>query len=506
MADKNSILIGIDVGTSSTKVVAFDLDGKALASASKDYSLSSPKPNWAEQNPEDWWQATCVTLKALSKKIDPANVAGVSFSGQMHGSVFMDKNDQVIRPCILWCDGRTAAECDEIVETVGKAKYLKVIKNLPLPSFTLPKILWLKKNEPANFKKVATVLLPKDYVRFQMTGVKCMDVADGAGTCAMEIGRKRWAKNVLKTLGIDPAIMPPLVDASEITGGLTAEAAALTGLAEGTPIIAGGGDQPVGATGTGVVKEGQVMVSLGTSGVIFAPTAKARVAGKQGMASFDHAVPGVSYLMGCVISTAGAFQWYVDTLCEQEKARARRQKVSVFDLVLEEAAKTPVCAEDLIFLPYLMGERTPHNDTNARGVFFGLSTSHTKAHMTRALIEGVCFALRDNLEIVKKAGVAIKEIRVTGGGARNSFWLQTLADILGLPVKPIESPEGGALGAAILAGVGVGVYKNFAEASRRAIRTGKVVRPKKRNTLAYEEAYKRFVALYPAVKDLYVQH
>ena len=506
MAKQDALLIGIDVGTSATKVVAFDLSGNALASASREYPLLNPKPNWAEQHPEDWWRATVEALRAISAKIDPARVAGISFSGQMHGSVFLDADDQVIRPAILWCDGRTAAQCEAAIQTVGRANFLKTIKNLPLVSFTLPKVLWLRDNEKANFKKLRAVLLPKNYVAFRMTGTKYMDVADGAGTVMMEVGKKRWAKAILEKLGIDPAILPPLVDSTEVVGGLTAEVAKATGLREGTPVVAGGGDQPVGATGMGVFEEGQVMVSLGTSGVVFAPTSKAHTGGEHGLASFDHAVPGSSYLMGCVIGAGGALQWYRNTLCREEMAEAKKSGRDVYDIMLGAAAETPLGAEGLLFMPYLMGERTPHNDPNARGAFFGLSMRHTKAFMTRAVIEGVSFALRDNLELVRAKGITVKEIRVTGGGARSKFWLQTLADIFGVPVRPIDNPEGAALGAAILAGVGTGAYKSFAEASKLAIRAQAPVKPIAKNVKVYESVYERFRGLYPATKHLLIKH
>ena len=506
MATKKDILIGIDLGTSSTKVVAFDLKGKALASAGREHEVSTPKPNWAEQDPEDWWAAACASLKDLTKKIDPARVAGISFSGQMHGSVFLDAAGKSIRPTMLWCDGRTARECDEIVETVGRKKFLSITKNLPLTSFTLPKILWLAKHEKANYRKLATVLLPKDYVRYRLTDVKSLDTADGAGTVMMEVGAKRWAPQILETLGLNPAILPPLTESCAVVGSVTEAAAKATGLKAGTPVVAGGGDQPVGATGTGVFSEGQVMLSLGTSGVVFAPTRKAHVGGENGLASFDHAVPGVSYLMGCVIMAAGSLQWFRNTLCDAEMAEARKKKINIYDMLLERAFATPLGAEDLLFLPYLMGERTPHNDPDSRAVFFGLSTRHTKAHMTRAVIEGINFAMRDCLELVKAKGVKIREARVIGGGARNRLWLQNLADILNLPVSPVQNPEGAALGAAILAGVGTGVYKSFEDASRQAIQVGKAVRPNAKNVKAYEPLYQRFRALYPAVKDHFVKH
>lgn len=500
------LLIGIDVGTSATKVVAFDLAGNVKASSSKDYPLAAPKPNWAEQNPEDWFVATVAALREITAKIDATQVAGLSFSGQMHGSVFLDAKDQVIRPALLWCDGRTAPQCASAIETVGRTTFLKTIKNLPLTSFTLPKVLWLRENEKKNFARLRTVLLPKNYVAFRLSGAKYMDVADGAGTVMMEVGKKRWATAVLEKLEIDPAILPPIVDSTEVVGGLTAEAAKATGLPEGTPVVAGGGDQPVGATGMGVFTEGQVMVSLGTSGVIFTPTNHALIGGENGLASFDHAVPGSSYLMGCVIAAGGALQWYRNTLCQEEVAAAKAVGKDPYTVMLEAAAQTPIGAEGLLFMPYLMGERTPHNNPNARGAFFGLSVRTTKPHMTRAVIEGISFALRDCLELAKGKGITIKEVRVTGGGARSPFWLQTLADVFGVAVRAIENPEGAALGAAILAGVGTGVYKSFEEAAKLAIHAQAAVKPIAKNVKAYNEVYERFKKLYPMTKALLIEH
>jgi xylulokinase len=506
MSKTDKVLIGVDLGTSAVKVVAFDVAGKALASASAAYPLLTPKPNWSEQHPEDWWQGTASALKKISKQIAPESVAGISFSGQMHGSVFLDRQNRVIRPALLWNDGRTAAECAQIVERVGEKEFLRVIKNLPLTSFTLPKLLWLKQHEAANFKRLDCVLLPKDYVRLRMTGRRALDAADGAGTVMMEVGKQRWATGILEMLGLDAAVLPELVDSSAVVGELTAEAARETGLRAGTPVAAGGGDQPVGAIGTGVVAEGQVMISLGTSGVVFAPTRQAHVAGAYGLASFDHAVPGVSYLMGCVMSAGGALQWYRNTLCAAEAARAKREKRDVYELLLSEAAQTPLGAEELLFMPYLMGERTPHANPDARGAFFGLSQRHTLPHFSRAVVEGVTFGLRDCLELVKAKGIRPREVRATGGGARGPFWRQVLADVFGLPVTPVESAEGPALGAALIAGVGVGVYRDFAAASRQAVRTGQPVKPIAKNVKAYDVVYARWRKLYPATEGLLIKH
>ncbi len=501
MAKKKDILIGIDVGTSSTRVVAFDLKGRSLASSVHDYPLSTPHPNWAEQNPEDWWDATRKGLKVVARKIDPARVGGISFSGQMHGSVFLDAEDRVIRPALLWCDGRTSAECAEAMETVGRDQFLALVKNPALTSFTLPKVLWLRRHEPKNFARLTTVLLPKDYVRLRMTGQKAMDVADGAGTVMMEVGQKRWAVPLLEKLNLNPALLPPLMDSTSVAGGLAQQAAKETGLAEGTPVIAGAGDQPAGATGVGVIAEGQCMVSLGTSGVIFAPTREARLDPTLALATFDHAVPGVSYLMGCILSAGGALQWYRNALGREEIARAKKNQRDPYDLLLADAAKTPPGAEGLFFLPYLVGERSPHNDPHARGAFIGLTLRHAKAHFTRAVVEGVCFALRDCLSAVRNLQIDLQEIRATGGGARSPFWMQMLADVLDIRVNCVESPEGPALGAAILAGVGAGLYPDFPAAVRKAVRMGKSYRPSPKTFKSYEPIYEKFRTFYPALRN-----
>jgi len=495
-----AILIGIDVGTTSTRVVAFDLSGRTLAAATHGYAMATPRPDWAEQNPEDWWEATRQGLRDVAAAIDPARVAGLSFSGQMHGSVFLDREDRVIRPALLWCDGRTAAEGAEALRIVGRRRFLSTIKNPPLPSFTLPKLLWLRRHEPRHWRRLACVLLPKDYVRFRLTGRKAMDVADAAGTAMMEVGAARWAEPLLKRLAIDPALLPPLLPSTAQAGRLTAEAARATGLREGTPVVAGAGDQPAGAVGVGVFRQGQCMISLGTSGVIFAPTRRAVADPTLALATFDHAVPRVSYLMGCMLSAGGALQWHRNVSCGDEMAAARQGGFEAYDLMLVRASRVEPGAEGLFFLPYLMGERSPHNDPKARGAFVGLSIRHERPHLTRAVIEGVSFGLRDCLEAVRARGVGVTEVRATGGGARNPFWMQTLADVLGVRVRCVESPEGSALGAALMAGVGVGVYNSFNAAAEAAVRLGPMFRPSAGARRTYEALYAGFRALYPALR------
>lgn len=496
----SDILVGIDLGTSSTRVVAFDLDGRALASSVHEYPLLTPKPGWAEQNPADWWDATRKGLRAVTRAVDASRIRAVSFSGQMHGSVLLDAADEVIRPALLWCDGRTAAQCASAMETVGRERFLATIKNPALASFTLPKVLWMRDAEPRAFKRLRSVLLPKDYVRFLLTGEKLMDVADGAGTAMMEVGRRRWAEEILRDLGIDPAILPPIVESCGAAGRVTMDAARATGLPAGTLVVAGAGDQPAGAVGVGAIAEGQAMVSLGTSGVIFAPTREAVIDPTMALATFDHAVPGVSYLMGCILSAGGALQWYRNVLGTSEVAAARRAKADPYDLLLGPAAEVEAGCEGLTFLPYLMGERSPHNDPTARGAFVGLSIRHTKAHMTRAVVEGVNFALRDCLDAIRALGVPVKEIRATGGGARSGFWMQTLADTLDARVQCVASTEGPALGAAILAGVGAGLYKDFATATKLAVREGASFKPNAKRVQRYSELHGRFKELYPALR------
>jgi xylulokinase len=495
--------LGIDVGTSGTKTILVDPKGKVHASATAEYPLLTPKPGWTEQHPEDWWVGAKKTIRSILKspKVNAKEIAGIGFSGQMHGSVFLDKKGAVVRPCLLWNDNRTAAVCEEITRKIGQRALHKMVSNPALTGFTLPKVLWLQKHEPANFKKVHHVILPKDYVRYRLTGEILTEVSDAAGSLMYDVRKNCWSEPLLAALEIPKEWLPEVRGSHEVCGTLSQEAAKETGLAPGTPVLGGAADQPAGAIGTGVVREGQAMCSLGTSGVIFAPTKTPQVDPKERLHTFNHAVPDTWYLMGCMLSAGGSLAWYRDRFADAEKKEAKRRKVDVYEILMEQAAEVPVGSEGLFFLPYLTGERSPHKDPYARGAFVGLSVRSTRAHTIRAIIEGVTFGLRDCLEVVRQQGIRLAEIRATGGGARSPFWRQMLADVFGTEIAILASEEGPAMGAAILAAVGAGEYASVSEACDTMLKIQSRVRPKKRNAAAYDEAYEHFRTLYPRLKE-----
>jgi len=498
-------LLGIDVGTSGTKTILVDLKGAVHAAATAGYPLLSPKPGWTEQHPEDWWEATKKTIRKVLKsaKIRSDQVCGIGFSGQMHGSVFLDKNREVVRPCLLWNDNRTAEVCEEITRRIGRKTLHQSVANPVLTGFTLPKVVWLKENEPSKYRRVRHLLLPKDYVRFRLTGEILTEVSDAAGSLMYDVRKNRWSGTVLDALGIDKDLLPEVRGSAEVCGRITSEAARSTGLGVGTPVVGGAADQPAGAVGTGVVSEGQVMCSLGTSGVVFAPTGNPRVDPKERLHTFNHAVPETWYLMGCMLSAGGSLAWYRDCFADSEKMAAKKRKADVYDILMEQASQVPIGSEGLLFQPYLTGERSPHKDPYARGAFVGLSVRTTRGHLVRSIVEGITFGLRDCLEVVKSQAVRPTEIRVTGGGARSGFWRQVLADVFATPIAVLESEEGPALGGAILAAVGAGEYSDIQQACRRMIKVREKVRPKKKNVEAYDEIYEHFRTLYPTLKQAY---
>jgi len=495
-------LLGIDIGTSGTKTLLIDEKGKTKASKTIEYPLLTPHPGWAEQNPEDWWRATCESIRAVLAKsrVRPEEIKGVGLSGQMHGSVFLDNKGKVIRPCILWCDGRTAAECNEIMETVGPKRMHRLVSNPALAGFTAPKIVWLRNHEPKNFKRVRHVLLPKDYIRYRLTGEYASEVSDAAGTVLFDVKHRRWSDEVLEALKIPKEWMPPVYESYDVCGHVTPAAARATGLAKGTPCVGGGADNTCGAVGSGIVVEGRVMTSLGTSGVVFAPTERPRVDPKERLHTFCHSTRRQWYLMGCMLSAGMSLQWYRNQIADLERKEARKRKKDVYDILMNQAQKTPLGAEGLFFLPYLMGERSPHKDPFARGAFIGLSFRHTKGHLVRAIVEGVTFALRDSLEIMKSLGARMDEVRLIAGGAKSKFWRQVVADIFGLQIVIPKNTEGPAMGAAILAGVGTGVFGDFLETTERILPVASRVDPDPKRHERYNEIYARFVGLYPALK------
>ncbi len=470
--------IGIDVSTTATKALLIDEAGAVLGVASSEYAFESPRPLWSEQHPDLWWKAARESLKKLS--FDPATIAGIGLTGQMHGLVLLGAGGEVLRPAILWNDQRTAAECDEIRKRVGRERLIATTGNDALTGFTAPKILWVRNHEPSVFARVRHVLLPHDFVRLRLTGVHASDKAGASGTILFDLGKRDWSPEICAALGIDAAWLPRTFEGTEPTGAVTAEAAALTGLRAGTPVFAGGGDQAAAAVGTGAVAEGIVSVSLGTSGVVFAATDKPFVEPQGRLHAFCHALPGKWHLMGVMLSAAGSLRWFRDTFAPG---------VEFEDLVAPAAAVPPGC-DGLIFLPYLSGERTPHPDPLARGAFVGLTVRHTRAHLVRAVLEGVAFGLKDSLDLMRSAGLApATEVRVTGGGAKSALWRQILADVFGASIATVGCAEGAAFGAALLAAGG---------GPPGAVRVTGRTAPSPA-AADYPRFHRRFAALYPAL-------
>ena len=495
-----SYLLGIDIGTSGTKVIAIDESGHLVATASAQYELSVPKPLWAEQNPADWWDAVCACCRQLTAQLGNDDIAGIGLSGQMHGLVLLDASGQVLRPAILWNDNRTQKQCDEITETVGRDTLTAETANPALTGFTAPKILWVRQHEPAIYERARMMLLPKDYVRFELTGEFATEVSDASGTLLLNVPQRRWSEAVCEKLDIPLERLPRVYESYEVSGQISARAAELTGLKAGTPVVGGGGDQAAGAVGNGIVGSGIISVTTGTSGVVFAFADTPTVDPQLRMHTFCHAVPGKWHVMGVMLSAGGSLRWYRDTLARSEKSVAAHMNIDAYELIAREAATVAAGSEGLLFLPYLTGERTPHPDPLARGAFVGLTVRHTKAHMARAVLEGVSFGLRDSLEIMKSMGVSIGNVRCSGGGAKSSVWRQIQADVFNYPLSTIAIDEGPALGAALLAGVGVEMYSSVEEACSAVVKVARGASVIEENARVYEEYYRIYGRLYPALK------
>ncbi|AEI40174.1 xylulokinase [Paenibacillus mucilaginosus] len=498
--------LGIDLGTSAVKCILVNDRGEVKASASEEYPLLQPQPGWAEQHPEDWWKGTAGCIRKLLEKagITGAEVAGVGLSGQMHGSVFLDKELNVVRPALLWCDQRTGAECEWIEETIGKEELGRLTGNKALTGFTAPKVIWLRSREPQNFERTAHLLLPKDYVRLQLTGEFGMDMADASGTLLLDVANRRWSEEVLGKLGIPASWLPPLFESSDIAGTVLPAAAELTGLAPGTPVVAGGGDQACGAVGVGVVRSGIASVALGTSGVVFVHDDTYQADEECRLHSFCHGVPGNWHRMGVMLAAGGSFQWWKNHFAYEELQRAEQEGRDVYEYLTELAASAPLGSEGLLFLPYLTGERTPHPDPKARGGFIGLNLRHGKAHLTRAVLEGITFGLRDSMELIKESGIAITELRVNGGGARSRFWRQMIADIFGYPVVTVNSTDGPAYGAAVMAASGV-LKREIPDLCEEWIRVEDRVEPIAANQERYQAYYDIYRTLYGTLKTSFHQ-
>jgi xylulokinase len=495
-----SYLLGIDVGTTGSKALLLDTDGVLVASATTEYPMSTPQPLWAEQNPADWWAATVTSIRRVlvNSGAQPDQVTAVGLTGQMHGLVLLDSFGQVLRPCIMWNDQRTSAQCTAITERVGAEMVLQLTGNPILPGFTAPKIVWVREHEPDVFAQAAKVLLPKDYVRYRLTGSFRSEVSGASGTSLFDVGRRRWSDEMLEVLEIPRQWLPEVTESPEVSAHVSTHAARRTGLLEGTPVVGGAGDQAAQAIGTGIVAEGVVSVTLGTSGVVFAASETYRVEPEGRLQAYCHAIPGMWHLMGVMLSAAGSLRWYRDVLGNLESAQARESERDPYEVLLEPAAKVAPGCEGLIFLPYLSGERHPYADPNARGTFFGLTLRHGKAHVTRSVLEGVSYGLLDLLELIRALGLSIEQVRASGGGARSPLWRQILADVFGTEMVTVNVTEGAAYGAALLAGVGAGVYPSVCAASKAVILVTDRTEPGPA-TSVYGDYYPRYRALYPAL-------
>lgn len=490
-------LLGLDISTTGAKALLIDVSGKVIASHTTPQPISAPKPLWSEQNPADWWDGIAASIRGVLAQsgISATAILAIGLTGQMHGLVLLDAAGNVLRPSILWNDQRTQAQCDEITRRVGSERLIRLTGNRALTGFTAPKIVWVREHEPDVFARAAHMLLPKDYIRYKLTGDYAMDMSEASGTLLLDVANRRWSQEVLDALDIPAAWMPTLCEGDAITGVISAEAAELTGLKPGTPVVGGGGDQAAGAVGVGALDPGVVSLVVGTSGVVFAPLAQYNYEPEGRLHAFCHAVPGRWHFMGVTLSAAGSLQWYHDTLAHNTS----------FDDLLAPASEIPPGSDGLIFLPYLSGERTPHPDPLARGAFIGLTTRHTQAHLTRAVLEGVAYSLKDCFNLMANANLPTDlQIRVSGGGAKSRLWRQILADVLNATLVTTNSTEGAAYGAAILAAVAAQQYPNAQTAANAMIKTGDAVNPGV-NVEAYAAAYPNYTALYPALKEIFTR-
>ena len=468
-----SVTLGIDIGTSGTKTIAIDESGAILASASTEYPCDHPRPGWSEQDPEHWWRATARTVREVlwNGNLKPGDIAAIGLSGQMHGSVFLDAEGKIVRPALLWNDQRTGAEAAEIeARAGGREGLVRLVANRALTGFTAPKLLWLRNHEPANWDRVRQVLLPKDYIRYKLSGTYATEVSDAAGTLLLDVANRRWSRELLGLLELDPALLPECFESFEVSSVVSAAGAEATGLKAGTKIVGGGGDQPAGAVGNGIVRAGVVSATMGTSGVVFAHAPEPGFDPLGRLQRGCHAVPGAWCVMGVVLAAGGSFQWYRNQLGQVEVDAAKARGLDPYFLLNDEAAMAGPGAEGLFFLPYLTGERAPYYDSDAKGAWIGLTVRHSRPHLIRSILEGASYAMRDSLELIREMGVNIEQIRVSGGGARSPLWRQIQADIYGGDVHTVNATEGPAFGVALLAMVGAGLFSSVPEACDATIR------------------------------------
>ena len=495
-------LIGIDVGTGGSRAVLIDAAGKVVASATVEHQpFVSLQTGWAEQDPQDWWRASALAIRSAIDKagIAAGEIRGIGLSGQMHGAVLLDENDEVLRPAIIWCDQRSADQCRSLTAGVGADRLIELTCNPALTGFTLPKLLWVREREPELWRRVRSVLLPKDYVRFKLTGDKATDVADASGTLLLNVAARRWSDEMLAAAQIDQDLLPRVYESHQITGVVSPQAADETGFRVGTPVVAGAGDQAAGAVGLGIVRPGMISATIGTSGVIFAATNTPALDPKGRVHTFCHAVPGRWHVMGVTQGAGLSLRWFRDQFGVRS---GETFSGDPYDSLTAEAARVPPGANGLLWAPYLMGERTPHLDPDARAALVGLTASHTRAHVVRAILEGVAFSLRDSLEILKELNVPCETIRLGGGGARSELWRQIQADVYGHQIETVATEEGAAYGVAILAGVAAGAWRSVEEACDEVIRPDQQVQPDPDAAKLFHRQYRQYVALYPALRSI----
>ena len=494
------LYIGVDLGTSAVKLLLMDGEGKIRKIVSREYPIYFPNPGWSEQDPQDWYTQTMEGIRELVAEADKDQISGISFGGQMHGLVILDDQDQVIRPALLWNDGRTFEECDYLNNVIGKEKLSQYTANISFTGFTAPKILWVKNKEPENFARIAKIMLPKDYIAYKLTGVHCTDFSDASGMQLLDIPGRCWSDEVLGKLGIDKSLLAKVYESPEITGKITKKAAELTGLCEGTIVVGGAGDNAAAAVGTGVVEDGKAFTTIGSSGVVFAHTSNISIDKRGRVHTFCCAVPDCWHVMGVTQSAGLSLKWFRDNLCWSEMETALNMGVDPYYLTDKAAMEVPIGANRLIYLPYLNGERTPHLDPNCRGAFIGLSTMHKKRDMIRAVMEGVSYSLRDCIEVMREMEINVTDMMACGGGGSSPLWRQMLADLYACPVKTTQNKEGPALGVALLAAVGAGIYSSVPEACKAVIIPDKVQNPIEDNIAQYEKVYKIYKNLYSSLK------
>lgn len=498
-------VIGIDLGTSGTKTVLFDQSGKTIASHTVEYPMYQPQNGWAEQDPMDWWNATVTTIKEVIAKseVSKEEIVGLGISGQMHGLVMLDDENQVIRNSIIWCDQRTAEECEDIERLVGRERLIQITANPALTGFTASKIMWVKKHEPQNYQRCRHILLPKDYVRFMLTGEYATEVSDASGMQLLDVGRRCWSDEVLEKLDIDKTMLGKVYESPDITGYITEEIAALTGLKAGTPVVGGAGDNAAAAIGTGTVVNGSAFTTIGTSGVVYAHTKEMAIDPEGRVHTFCCAVPGEWHVMGVTQGAGLSLRWFRDEFCADIVKEAAEQGIDAYDIMNQMAEESGVSARRLLFLPYLMGERTPHLDPDARGAFIGLSAIHQRGDMIRAVMEGVTYSLKDCLSVLGEMGVQPDSMLACGGGARSELWRQMMADVYGMDVSTVDSKEGPALGVAILAMVGTGLYESVQEACEKVIAINHTTKMNDANAEKYTKVYELYKGLYHHLKNDY---